>query len=47
MNGPHLNVVIGMAVPWPVFLILLVGNSHIHIRNHMIRVKVMLDEDVG
>ena len=31
---------------WPVFLIELVGNSHIHIRDCMIGVKVMLDESV-
>ena len=47
MNNPHLSAVSGMAVPWPVFLMLLVGNSHIHVRNEMIGVWAMLDDGVG
>ena len=47
MSKPHLNAAGGKAVPRPVFLILLTGNSHNHFRDHMIRKKAMWDDSVG
>ena len=42
----HLNATGGVDGPRPVFLILLVGNTHNHVGDHMIRKKAMLDDSV-
>ena len=47
MNNSYLRAAGGMAVPRPGNLILLVGNSYNHMRNHTIGVKSMLDDSVG
>ena len=46
MNNPHLSAASGNALSWPVFLILLVENSHIHVRDHVMGVKVILGDSV-
>ena len=47
MNNLYLSAESGMAESLPVFLILPEGNSYIHIRDHMIRVKEKVVDSVG
>ena len=45
-SNPHQNATGGMAVPRLMFLILLVGKSHNHIRDCKMRKKAMPDDSV-